>query len=254
MQLWGHQPRTDMELGQNAAFVCEAACDANRNFTRTDRNGTRSLITCPPHSSASLIVVQGARLHLFHPFNSQNKPSSPRTNPLSKERGCRPGRVHGTSPSLLPRSLQKGIGRGTSNANAGARGGTLPTKVRSRSSAARPARLTAPESLPLGPPGPRAPCSSLLSLGRHLALLEEEGGRLRVSHVSFFFFEGGQQAWASPGSGYRAGESCQHPARSPPTRSEPRHRPQRREQLCLGWGGGGRTSSPSPGSTPPRAQ
>lgn len=31
------------------------------------------------------------------------------------------------------------------------------------------------------------PCFSRLSPGRHLALLEEEGARLRISHVSFFF-------------------------------------------------------------------
>lgn len=32
MQLWGHHHSTDIKLGQNTAFVSEAACDKNRNF------------------------------------------------------------------------------------------------------------------------------------------------------------------------------------------------------------------------------
>lgn len=32
MQLWGHHHSTDIKLGENAAFVSEAACDKNRNF------------------------------------------------------------------------------------------------------------------------------------------------------------------------------------------------------------------------------
>lgn len=62
MQLWGPHHSTDIKLGQNAAFVWEAACDKNRNFMRTDHNCTRSLVTCPQPSNASLIVVQGTRL------------------------------------------------------------------------------------------------------------------------------------------------------------------------------------------------
>lgn len=66
-------------------------------------------------------------------------------------------------------------------------GGALPTKVRSRGSAVRlppgySHRFNRPGTL-RGPP-----CFSRLSPGRHLALLEEEGARLRISHVSFFFF------------------------------------------------------------------
>ena len=32
MQLRGHHHSTDIKLGENAAFVSEAACDKNRNF------------------------------------------------------------------------------------------------------------------------------------------------------------------------------------------------------------------------------
>lgn len=78
---------------------------------RTDHNCTRSLITCPPHSPVSLIVIQGTFLRtgadLFHSFNFQNKSSPPCTNPLSKERGCRPEFACNLS-SLLQR-LQKVI-------------------------------------------------------------------------------------------------------------------------------------------------
>lgn len=111
---------------------------------------------------------------------------------IVKRKGV-PARIFAWNLSLPLQRLPKVIGCGKFNANTGTGwgGGALPTKVRSRGSAVRlppgySHRFNRPGTL-RGPP-----CFSRLSPGRHLALLEEEGARLRISHVSFFFFfEGG---------------------------------------------------------------
>lgn len=107
----------------------------------------------------------------------------------------------------------------------------------------------------------------LLSLGRHLSLLKKEEEMLRISHVSFSFFEGGKGdrdrsgALPSKRAEDRRKLSATPLAASPPPPPCPGAPAQkRRAQLCLGfWGAGsaeaarawgGPLSPPSPYLTP----
>lgn len=94
MQLWGHRHNTDIKLVENAAFVLESAPDKNRNFMenwsqlhmKPDHMPTteqRFSHCCPRDFSNNRGLIYSILLILkFNP---------PCTNPLSKERGCRPG-------------------------------------------------------------------------------------------------------------------------------------------------------------------
>lgn len=162
--------------------------------------------------------------------------------------------LHVTSPSFF--RLQKVIGCGKFSLkyrHGGRRGNPYDKGEVSKQHPVSPSGLKPLLLISLGPSVAHPASSSLLSLGRHLALLEqEEEETLPIPHASFSFFLRGKGGWNRRGAlpsrvedRRKLSAPC---SQLTPTPTVPRRGPSRGRSFVSGLGG---QASPSPAQPPP---